>query len=471
VSEFTRLTRDEYSATVRAALGVTPAVNDIPEDGRVGPFTSNLEVTPDPVHPYLLKAEQLAASVVPSELPECESAGARACLEEHYAPVIEQLYRRELLASDLDTLEGVIHAVSDAAGTATDATRTMLATTLLSPDFLYRASPSANGFSQAQDDLARRLAERISFALWDAPPDTDLRAGVSEADDLDAALRLQATRLSRDERATGVLARFVGQWLDVDTDLRRENPEFESDPDYLELVAFVSDAVVNDTPVRDFVAGTRGFVHRDNRSAYELETEADDTSQVASVTWSASSDRRGLLAQELFAGSTRHPDLSRREIFRGLLVRRSLLCNEIPAPSADLVALAGEVGDRTEDPRCLGCHQLIDPIGRAFAGLDQDVEGAPPAPQVLAHPELEGDYQNLAELLEAIGASRAFAECFSKHWLGFFLEQPLTEVDATWTAALADSIEAGASLGTVLELTVSELLARSEPLLPWCEGP
>src|SRR5690606_40138517 len=42
VNEFTRLTRAEYHATVLDALGIPADVNLIPEDGRIGPFTSNV---------------------------------------------------------------------------------------------------------------------------------------------------------------------------------------------------------------------------------------------------------------------------------------------------------------------------------------------------------------------------------------------------------------------------------------------
>src|SRR5690606_10579398 len=119
----------------------------------------------------------------------------------------------------------------------------------------------------------------------------------------------------------------------------------------------------------------------------------------------------------LIAASSRHPDLTRRPIFRGLLVRRALLCDEIPAPSADLVALAAEVGDRTEDPRCAGCHQLIDPIGYAFGTLDADIDDAPQSAEIIGHPELAGTYDSLPALLDAIASSRIFAECFAEHWL------------------------------------------------------
>jgi len=152
------------------------------------------------------------------------------------------------------------------------------------------------------------------------------------------------------------------------------------------------------------------------------------------------------------------------------LVLRGLLCERMPIPSPDLIALAGEVQDRTLDERCATCHRHIDPVGHAFAAFDADFEGAPPEATVLEHPELAGTYSNVADLLEAVSTSRAFAECFSRQWLAFFLEQEIDEVSDSWTVSLADSVQSGSSLGTIIEETAFELAIRSESAIPWCEG-
>ena len=152
-------------------------------------------------------------------------------------------------------------------------------------------------------------------------------------------------------------------------------------------------------------------------------------------------------------------------------MRRSLLCDGIPAPDPELIALAGEVGDRTADQRCAGCHLRIDPIGRAFASLDPDDSSAAAPAEVLGHAELEGTYSDLPALLDAVAASRAFAECFAQHWLAFFLEQPLSDTDTAWVSQIADSVQSGASLGAVVEQTIVTLAARSNAAEPWCTGP
>lgn len=463
---FTRLTQAEYAATIRAAFGVDADLSLIPVDGRVGVFTSNVGVTPDPVHPYLLAGEDLAERLVPAELPACGGNDAVACVTESYRAPLETLFRRALSDAELAAWASMLTELEAAGATPEGATRSMLSAALLSPDFLFRASPVAGDAARA-----RRLAEHLSFALVDAPPDAMLAAvGSAPAAELAASLRAEAARLATGTSATPVLARFVAQWLDVDTDLKLADAGFGTSPSYLELLAAVEDALANDVPVKSLVAGDRGFVHEDNLESYGL-SSVPGGEAVGAVTWPADSPRRGLLGEELFADSNRHPDATRRPIFRGKLVRTSLLCDEIPAPDPELLALAGEVEDRTVDQRCRGCHVMLDPIGVAFAPLDPDFEGMPEPAEVIEHAELEGTYADLPALLTAVAESRAFASCFGRHFLSFFLEQPMEAVDEGFATELADTVLAGGSLRDVLEQTVVSLEARSQAAVPWCEGP
>ncbi len=464
---FARLTRAEYAATVRDALGVEPDLSLIPVDGRVGVYTSNAEVSPDPVHPYLLAAEDLALATIPAELPSCSGAGAAECLDENFRGPIERLYRRTLSDSELDAAVAM-HAELEAAGvSADDATRAVLTRALLDPEFLFRAAP----LGASDDAQGRRVAQHLSYLLLDAPPDAELDAAAAgPAAELGARLREQAARFTSDPRAVPVVARFLAQWLRVDTDLKLENPNFEASGVFRELLAFAEDALAEDVAVQALVFGTRGFVARDNLEAYDLD-ELPGDAEVEAVTWDAGSPRRGLLGEELFLDATRHPDPSRRAIFRGRLIRTSFLCDEIPAPDADLLALNEEVSDRTVDSRCAGCHLLMDPVGRAFAALDLDHEGEVPPAALLEHAELEGTYDDLPALLEAVGRSEAFARCFSRHFLSFFMEQPLAAADPAWVAELASAIQDGAGLRAVIELSVEALAARTLEATPWCEGP
>ncbi|HEY8946402.1 MAG TPA: DUF1592 domain-containing protein [Polyangiaceae bacterium] len=463
---FARLTRAEYASTVRAAFGIDVDLSILPSDGRTGPFTSNATADSDPVHPYLLAAEQIAAAVVPEHVQACTGAAAGTCVRQNLGAPLATLYRRPLSDAELTGSAAFVQKMTAEGSSDVEATRALVTSALLSPDFLFRAALAA-GDTTAH---GRRVAERLSFALWDSPPDSELASALGSASaGKEVAWAAHAGRLARDARAIPVFARFLAQWLHLDLDLRLADAAFARTPRYLEFMAFVEDALRNDVPVTELLTGKNGFVHRDNADAYGIDLASGDAS-VVPVTWPNDSARRGVLGQDLLADSTRHPDRSRRWIFRGRLVRSFLLCNPIPSPSAELIALSAEVKDRLTDPRCSSCHSLMDPIGKAFDGLDPDASGASGPAEVLAHPELEGSYADLPALLEAISGSRAFAECFSKHWLSFFLDQSPTDVDGAWVAQLADAVQSGAGLRALAEKTTVTLETTTRAATPWCSG-
>jgi Protein of unknown function (DUF1592)/Protein of unknown function (DUF1587)/Protein of unknown function (DUF1588) len=464
-SGFTRLTRAEYRATVKDAFGVDADVSGIPEDGRVGPFTSNIALASDPVQPFLLASEDLAALIVPSRLPTCSAATASTCIPTSYQKPFERLFRRPVTAAELTAWSAMLANLEKAGLTAENATRAMVTSALLRPDSMFRTTPLTGDAARA-----RRLAEHLSYALWDAPPDVELTSAVAGApSDLGTRLLSHAGRLGKDPRAVPVLARFLAQWLRLDLDNKLGDAAYATSPLYLELLAYVRDALTTGAPVTSFVNGTRGFVHKNNLVAYGL-TSVAGTAEVAPVTWPATSSRRGIIGEEAIMDPTRHPDVGRRAIFRGLLVRSSLLCQAVPPPSAELVALAGVVTDRTTDARCSGCHLLLEPVGAAFAVLDRDFTGTAPAVRLNNSDELAGTYPQLTGLLDAIAGSRTFADCFARQLWAFFLEQTPASVDAASVAEIAAVVRSGGSLGDLLGQMVVSLEARSQAAVPWCAG-
>ena len=462
---FARLTRAEYRATLSSALGIEPDLTEIPEDGRIGRFTSNVGVFPDPVQPYLFSAEALTTELIPNRLPACGGATSTACLESSYRAPLERLYRRPLLGDEMTTLASIISGLEANGASATEATRAALVTALINSDFLFRSIPVAGDPARS-----RRLAEQLSYTLLDAPPDADLTGAISNATPAELWLRLreQASRLSTDARAVPVLARFLAQWLRVDLDDRLAHDDYAGSPLYAELLAFAENALRENVPVTSFVNGRTGFVQQGHAAAYGL-LSLPSGENVVQVTWPDASPRRGLISQEAIADASRHPDPTRRPIFRGLMVRNSLLCETIAPPPADAVDLLDEVEDRLVDSRCAGCHVLMEPIGRAFAALD--IGGTPSEAVIEDHPELSGTYASLPALLDAIAGSQTFANCFARNLLGFFLEQVPEQVNVVSVSEVAAVVKAGGGFGDILAQTVVSLEAHSQAAVPWCSGP
>ena len=467
-SGFARLTRAEYRATIKEAFGLDADVSGIPEDGRVGPYTSNIAFASDPVQPFLLASEDLAALIVPSRLPTCTAATASTCISTSYSKPFERLFRRPVAATELAAWSTMLGNLEKAGLTAESATRAMVTSALLQPDAMFRTTPLAGDAARA-----RRLAEHLSYALWDAPPDAELAA-------VGTGTRRRSWRPpghpgrspGPGPRAVPVLARFMAQWLHVDLDLKlAADAAYATSPLYLELLAFVQDALSSGVPVTSFVNGTRGFVHRNNLAPYGL-------------TVGVGNGRRGGrdLARDLAAsrGDRRRGDhgsdaASRRRAARDLPGRAGALVAALPDDSAAQRGAggAGRRGDRP-DERCAaawGATSCSSRSARRSPALDRDFTGTAPAVQLNSHDELAGTYAALPAFLDAIAGSRAFADCFARQMWAFFLEQPLAEVDAASIAEIAAIVRSGGSLGDVVSQMAVSLEARSRTVVPWCEGP
>src|SRR5260370_11322866 len=100
------------------------------------------------------------------------------------------------------------------------------------------------------------------------------------------------------------------------------------------------------------------------------------------------SGRSGLLTQAAILSAEAKPDRP-SPVHRGKLVRERFFCQALPPPppgvNTNLAAVSPNASNRdrftqhSQDPRCAGCHQLMDPIGFGFEGFD-GIGGAVPPP-------------------------------------------------------------------------------------------
>jgi hypothetical protein len=145
--------------------------------------------------------------------------------------------------------------------------------------------------------------------------------------------------------------------------------------------------------------------------------------------------RAGILTQASFL-ATHAKEIETDPVARGKFVRERLLCQGIPAPSADLMVTAPEItpGSTTRerfaqhlaDPACAGCHTLIDPIGLAFEhydpigqwreqehGVEIDASGE------LTASDVPGAYDGVVEMAAKLAQSAMVSECFVRYWFRF----------------------------------------------------
>ena len=348
---------------------------------------------------------------------------------------------------------------------------------LQSPQLLYIANGTAEVDPDSQvvvfDD--HTLASRLSYFLWNSPPDDALLAAAAagELRDLDL-LAGQARRMLDDPRARQVVRSFHRQWLNLRPAeaLQRDPGMFPAfGPSLLQHLYSETDRLVDHVvwdangTFSDLMTDRTVFANDAVQTLYGLPVRASgpDDWQQESVP-----ERAGLLSRGAFLANHAHVATS-SPIQRGVFVIRRLLCQPInvpdnvdtsafePGPSQGSETVRDKLAHHREDPSCAGCHDIIDPIGLAFEHFDAvggyrsdyDNGMAVDATGTLQAPA--GDFDNAAELVDLLAADPQVQTCYAQQWLSYAIGRNVDADDACSVEALRARMADG-------DLTVQELL-------------
>jgi hypothetical protein len=259
-----------------------------------------------------------------------------------------------------------------------------LSVVLASPMFLYLAEPATDGKKRPLTD--HELAVRLSYFLWSAPPDAELRelartGELSKPDVLDA----QTERLLDDPRSKGFLQPFTEQWLGMDRfDFFEVNralyPRFDTGTkvaakgEVYETIGhlFGHNGSLGDLLKSDYVVINRVLAHY-----YGIEgVKGDDYEKVSLPEGSPRGGLLGMAAIHFMGGNGERTS----PVERGAWVLRKLL-NDPPPPAPANVPAITRLADQVlttrerllahqEDPQCASCHRKIDPIGFGLENFD-----------------------------------------------------------------------------------------------------
>jgi hypothetical protein len=259
------------------------------------------------------------------------------------------------------------------------------------------------------DDFA--IASRLSYFLWNSPPDDALRAAATKGElRKPEALRAQTRRLLADPRSRLFVDAFLDYWLD----LRKSDatsPDAGLYPDYYlddllvesavqETQRFFAELVRGNLPSRNLVASDFAMLNERLAAHYGLPTNAKvvdrtsegdgstskDTAQasvdgvaIRRVKLPPDSPRGGLMTQASVLkvtanGTTTSP------VLRGAWIMERILGKAPPPPPASVPAIepdtrgATTIREQLEKHRaqesCALCHQKMDPAGFALENFD-----------------------------------------------------------------------------------------------------
>ncbi len=318
------------------------------------------------------KAE--SQGIVHSEDPEKD---ARRLLENFVA----KAYRNPADPTEIDQFLHIIRSALTSGSTFTDAMIAGYTTVLCSPKFLVLEEPVGK-----LDDHA--LASRLSYFLWNSPPDEALRnlaakGKLSEP----ATLRAQTDRLLKDPRSERFINSFLDSWLEL-RHINATSPDSALYPDYYlddlltessldETRLFFTELIRNNLPARNLIDSDFTFANERLADHYGIPGIQGVTMRKISLP--ESSPRGGLMTQASILkitanGTTTSP------VLRGNWILERILGQTVPPPPPGTPAVEPDIrGAKTirqqldkhrEDPSCNTCHVKIDPPGFALESFD-----------------------------------------------------------------------------------------------------
>lgn len=490
---FRRLTRDEFSYTVRDLLGdaTNPGAGfDSDSEGGSGFEDPGLVALSD-VKAFDLASEDIARRAMGklSTFLNCDPTkmGEDSCAREFVRKFGQRAYRRPLSDEETKRLDGLYDTGRGALKYGfNEAIRMVLTAMLQSPNFIYHWELGAPS-TKAADGVAPldswALASRLSYFLWQSMPDGDLfNAALTNRLSTPKDLEDQARRLMKDPRARASVESFYVQWLGLqglptiqrDTKSYKEWSATAGEAMLGEAKAFATHAMLTEGKLSTLYKAPVTFANAALAKLYGLKDVSGPDLKMATLP---ANERRGFLTQLGFlnaypAGAQTHPP-----VLRGKRIYSRVLCGpmappgmvpELKVPPPGL-PLRKHFEAHAANPACAACHRLLDPIGFAFEAYDSvgkfrttDSQGLPVDPVGTLPLPLSGTslaFNSAIDLVDKLAASPDALECLASEWFRFAVQRAEMPEDAGSKALFTNTFRT--SGGDFRELMVAVVRSKS----------
>jgi hypothetical protein len=447
VSPLRRLTRTQYDNSIKELLGVDLKLADhFSEDELAGPFAGNYftPISESQYSQYATAAAEAAAKAVErlAQLLPCAGVGDDACATQFIRQFGRRAYRRPLTDDEVNRLQA-LYKTGRADGGFTTGITMVTEAMLESPNFLYLVE-GPGPLTQHQ------LAARLSYFLWNAPPDAKL-SGLADAGGLRTPddLRGEAKRLLADPRAQAMMDDFHLRWLNL-TKLEILQKDSTKFPDFETWHPLMREELTRFT---GFVMGPQGdgkletlltapftFANPELGKLYDLKVSGD---------WQKVNldpgKRAGILTQSAFLATHGHEGSA--PIFRGIAVREQLFCVDLPPPppNADALFPPPSATKTTRErlamhraaPQCSSCHELMDSLGYAFESFDdigryrttENGVAIDDSAKIAGTPDADGEFKGPIELGKRLAKSKTVQQCVATQWFRYAMGRSETPLD------------------------------------------
>ena len=315
---------------------------------------------------------------------------SQACISTGIDSLGLELWRSPLNTTQRERLNGLYQIISEQTDTLTGV-EYVLSAMLQSPKFLYRSeinNDSLMDTAQAVHSLdAWSLASRLSFFLWNSSPDVELLEMALSEELLDqTVLEEQVNRMMVDPRFENGIRNFFDELFhlyDLDNITKDPFVYTHASPDLYasakeETFRTIDYIIHNNMDFRELLTTQTTFVDRRLSTLYGIPAPVSDG--FGEVTLTQQTGRRGLLTQASMLNIHAHATASSPTL-RGVFIRKTLLCQMVPPPPADVDTSIPEATDEAptmrerleqhfEDPSCAGCHKMMDLVGLGLENFD-----------------------------------------------------------------------------------------------------
>ena len=316
-----------------------------------------------------------------------ETAEETACAKNIIVHMGERAFRRPL--TEQDTNELLAFYDKSRKGQDFEASvRDALSAILVSPHFIYRAEPGAQGKEAlALGDF--ELASRLSFFIWSSVPDEELLTLASKGQLHEpAVVRKQVARMLADPRSKSLVKDFTAQWLNLAKldEIRPNQGLFRYasgrlDPRPMfkeELNLFIDSVLRSEQPVTKLLDADYTFLNERLAMQYGMENIKGSNFRKVQLT---DNKRNGLLGKGAILMLTANPNRT-SPVLRGAWILDKLLATPPAAPPPNVEALpenaagkpAATVRERLAkhraNPTCGACHGVMDPLGLALENFN-----------------------------------------------------------------------------------------------------
>ncbi|MDE0104967.1 MAG: DUF1592 domain-containing protein [Bryobacterales bacterium] len=291
-------------------------------------------------------------------------------------------YRRPASDGEVAALMDVFHGSLRSGAGFRGSIKDALQVTLTSPQFLFLAERSETPDAEPLDGF--ELASKLSYFLWNGPPDRQL-LDLASSSLLRDRLEAQVRRMVRDRRFGRFLDEFAAQWLSLGRFDVLE-PDRERFPDLTthvrtqlrrEPVHFVGFLMRENLPVRNLIRSDFLVANEVVASYYGLDEGPDSGFGFVPVTH-ARPELGGLLSQAaIMAGLSDGRESN--PVKRGAWLARKIVAEppDDPPPnvpdldeSTEGLPLRERLERHRSMPGCVQCHLKIDPWGVALEQFD-----------------------------------------------------------------------------------------------------